>query len=65
MTGPWLQSELLIILETEDLPYSHTRYSMAVSGRASLFLSRWFRPVLWGLVSKGEKVVQVPQLVQS
>lgn len=29
------------------------------------FLSRCFCPVLLGLVSKGEKVVQVPQLVQS
>lgn len=35
---------------------------MAVSVKAlMLFPSRWFRPVLWGLASKGEKIVQVSQ----
>lgn len=45
-------------------PTHHTRYSMEESVKALLFVSRCFCPVLLGLVSKGEKVVQVPQLVQ-
>lgn len=66
VTGPRLQSELLTILELEVLSYSPTRYSMTVSVKAlMLFRSRWFSPVILGLASKGEKVVQVPRPIQT
>lgn len=62
VAGPRSQNELLTTLETEDLIYAHTRYSMGGVGQAALMLfpSRWFSPILWDLASRGEKVVQVP-----
>lgn len=50
-----LQNELLTTLETEDLSYSHTRYSMGSVSQASLLLCpfRWFSPILLGLGLQG------------
>lgn len=63
VTGPRLQNELLTTPEIEDFLNSHIRYVWALAFKASLMLFS-FSPVLWGLASEGERVVQVSWLVQ-